>query len=101
MLHAPAAMWAALDADKVLTAANLFIKCRLSWAEVSTSVSTGMDSSLAAFLGSHVTYVEQFPQRILTASTRLLTRSRNTNDTADALATLLQLQTTMEANPLR
>lgn len=101
MLHAPAAMWAALDADKVLTAANLLIKCRLNWAEMSTSVSAGMESSLAAFLGSHVTYVEQFSQRILTASTRLLTRSCNTSDTADALATLLQLQTTMETNPLR
>ena len=101
MLHAPAAMWAALDSGRVLEAANLLLRCRICWEDVSTSVSVGMDSSLAAFLRSHHTYVEQFPQRIVAAGTRLLTRSRNTEETARALAALLQLQAVKEESPLR
>lgn len=101
MLHAPAAMWAALDSNKVLEAANLVLRCRSGWAELSSSVSTGVDSSVAAFLRSHVTYVEQFPHRIVLAGTRILTCSSNTQETARALAALLQLQAPKDDNPLR
>lgn len=101
MLHAPAAMWAALDSNRVLEAANILLRCRVGWAEVSTSFSGDIDSSLAAFLRSRVTYVEQFPRRIVLAGTRLLTRSSNTNETAGALAALLQLQALKKAQPLR
>lgn len=101
MLHAPAAMWAALDTNKVLEAANLLLRCRSGWASVSTSFSADVDSSLAGFLRSQVMYVEQFPHRIVLAGTRLLTRARNTEETAGALAALLQLEGHTEANPLR
>ncbi|CAM9305254.1 unnamed protein product [Ectocarpus sp. 13 AM-2016] len=101
MLHAPAAMWAALDSNKVLEAANLVLRCRSSWTDLSSTFSTGMDSGVAAFLRGHVTYVEQFPRRILSAGTRLLTRSCNTLETAGALTAILQLQALEDANPLR
>lgn len=100
MLHAPAAMWAALDSNRVLEAAKLVFRCRSSWNEVSSSFSD-VDSSLAAFLRSHVTYVEQFPRRIALAGTRLLSRSCDTEEIAGALAALLQLQASKEADPLR
>ncbi|CAM9091155.1 unnamed protein product [Hapterophycus canaliculatus] len=101
MLHAPAAMWAALDSNKVLEAANLVLKCRSSWASLSSSFSVDVDYSVAAFLRSHATYVEQFPRRILLAATRLVTRSCNARETAGALTALLQLQAIKDANPLR
>lgn len=101
MLHAPAAMWAALDSNRVLEATNLVLRCRNGWANLSSSFSSGVDSSVAAFLRSHVTYVEQFPHRIVLAGTRLLTRSTSTNETAGALTALLQLQAPKDAKPLR
>lgn len=101
MLHAPAAMWAALDSNKVLEAANLVLKCRSSWASVSTSFSADVDSSLASFLRSHVTYIEQFPHRIVSAGTRLVTHPSSIEETAGALTALLQLQAPMEADSLR
>lgn len=101
MLHAPAAIWAALDSNKVLEAANLVLRCRSSWTDLSSTFSTGVDSGVAAFLRGHVTYVEQFPRRILSAGTRLLTRSCNTQETAGALTAILQLQALEDANPLR
>lgn len=101
MLHAPAAMWAALDSNRVLEAANLVLRCRSGWADLSSSFSTGVDSSVAAFLRSHVTYVEQFPHRIVSAGTRLLTHSASTHETAGALTALLQLQAPKDAKPLR
>ena len=101
MLHAPAAMWAALDSNRVLEAAKLVFRCRSSWNEVSSSFSADVNSSLAAFLRSHVTYVEQFPRRIALAGTRLLSRSCDTEEIAGALAALLQLQASKEADPLR
>eukprot|EP00903_Cladosiphon_okamuranus_P007661 g7429.t1 len=101
MLHAPAAMWAALDSNRVLEAANLVLRCRSGWADLSSSFSAGMDSSVAAFLRSHVTYVEQFPHRIVLAGTRLLTHSTSAHETAGALAALLQLQAPKDSKPLR
>lgn len=101
MLHAPAAMWAALDSNRVLEAANIFFICQSSWADVSVRFSADVDSSLAAFLRSHVTYVEQFPHRIVLNATRLLTRSFITVETAGALTALLQLQAYTDVNPLR
>lgn len=94
-------MWAALDSNRVIEAANLVLRCRSSWADLSGSFSNGVDSSVAAFLRSHVTYVEQFPHRIVSAGTRLLTRSSNTHETAGALTALLQLQAPKGPNPLR
>lgn len=94
-------MWAALDSNRVLEAAKLVFRCRSSWNEVSSSFSADADSSLAAFLRSHVTYVEQFPRRIALAGTRLLSRSCDTEEIAGALAALLQLQASKEADPLR
>lgn len=101
MLHAPAEMWAALDANRVLEASNLLLRCRTSWNEVSTSCFADVDSSLAAFLRSHLTYVEQFPQRIVLAGVRALTCPCSTEETAGALTALLQLEAHKEAEPLR
>lgn len=101
MLHAPAAMWAALDTNRVVEAASLLLRCRSGWATVSTSFSADVDSSLAGFLRSQVMYIEQFPHRIVLAGTRLLTRSCSTEETAGALAALLQLEAHMEADPVR
>lgn len=101
MLHAPAAMWAALDSNRVLDAANLVLRCRSGWAELSSSFSAGVDPSVAAFLRSHVTYVEQFPHRIVLAGTRTLNCSSSMQETARALTALLQLQAPNDANPLR
>lgn len=101
MLHAPAAMWAALDSNRVLDAANIVLRCRSGWAELSSSFSTGVDPSVVAFLRSHLTYVEQFPHRILLAATRTLTCSNSMQETARALTALLQLQSPNDANPLR
>lgn len=101
MLHAPAAMWAALDSNKVLEAAQVISRCRASWALASKSLPADVDSSLAAFLRSHVTYVEQFPERIVSASRRLLTRFLRTEETAGALGALLQLHAFQEPDPLR
>lgn len=101
MLHAPAGMWAALDSSKVLEATHLLLRCRSSWADLSSSFFEDIDPSLAAFLRSHVTYVEQFPHRIISAGMRMLTRSCSTEETAGALAALLQLEAHDEAEPLR
>lgn len=101
MLHAPAAMWAALDSNKVLEAASLVVRCRDGWVELSRSFSTGVDPSVAAFLRCHVTYVEQFPRRIVLAASRILTCSSNMQETARALTALFQLQAPNDANPLR
>eukprot|EP00752_Nemacystus_decipiens_P016531 g14775.t1 len=101
MLHAPSAIWAALDSNRVLEAANLVLRCRSGWADLSSTFSTGVDSSVAAFLRSHVTYVEQFPHRIVSAGTRLLTHSTSTHETAGALTALLQLQAPKDADSLR
>lgn len=101
MLHAPAGMWAALDSNKVLEAANLLLRCRTSWAEASSSYLADVNPSLAAFLYSHLTYVEQFPHRITIAGTHLLTLSCTTEETAGALTALLQLEAHKEVEPLR
>lgn len=101
LLHAPAAMWAALDSNRVVEAANILLRCRSSLAGVSSSFSTDVDSRVTAFLRSHVTYVEQFPYRIVVAATRLLTCSCSTEDTAGALTALLQLRALNAADPLR
>lgn len=101
MLHAPAGMWAALDSNRILVASNLLLRCRKSWADVSSSCFADVDPGVAAFLRSHLTYVEQFPQRIVLAGFRVLTSSRSTEETAGALTALLQLEAHKEADPLR
>lgn len=101
MLHAPAEMWAALDSNRIQVASNLLLRCRKSWADVSASCFADVDPGVAAFLRSRLTYVEQFPQRIVLAGTRVLTSSRSTEETAGALTALLQLEAHKETDPLR
>lgn len=101
MLHAPAEMWAALDSNRVLDAANLLLRCRASWNDISRSYVSDVDPSLAAFLRSHLTYVEQFPHRIVTAATHILTHSGKSVETARALASLLILNAHGEEDSLR